>query len=183
MILPIYLYGLSTLRQKSEDVPQDYPELKQLIDNMFETMLKAEGVGLAAPQIGININLFIIDTTSIDDKDEPDLKQFRRICINPKFTINSDEKRSSEEGCLSVPGIHENVQRYTNIKVEYFNENFEPITEILTLTKAKVFQHEYDHLQGIIYTDKINILRKKMISNRLNAITKGKSKQNYKVKK
>jgi peptide deformylase len=182
MILPIFLYGQAVLRRKSEDVPQDYIGLNLLIDNMFETMHKAEGVGLAAPQVGVNINLFVIDTASFDDKDEPDLKNFKRVFINPKFSANTDEKISSEEGCLSVPGIHENVQRFTDITVEYLNENFEPITEILTRTKAKVFQHEFDHLQGIIYTDKINVLRKKMISNRLNSITKGKSKQSYKVK-
>jgi len=182
MILPIYLYGQSTLRKKSEDLPNNYPNIKELINNMLETMIKAEGVGLAAPQVGLNLNLFVIDATSIDDKEEPDLKNFKRVCINPKFTANSEQKKTAEEGCLSVPSIHENVARYIDITVEYYNENFEPIKEQLTFTKAKIFQHEMDHLEGIIFTDKINPLRKRMISNRLVSITKGKQKTSYKTK-
>ncbi|MDR2836867.1 MAG: peptide deformylase [Bacteroidales bacterium] len=182
MILPIYLYGNSTLRKKSENITKDYPGLQELIINMFETMYKAEGVGLAAPQIGKNINVIVIDGSCIKNEDEPELENFKRIFINPKFTINSENKRNSEEGCLSIPDIHENVLRYTDITVEYFNEDFEQITERLTLTQAKIFQHEYDHLQGIVFTDKINPLRKQMLNFRLNSISKGKSKTNYKTK-
>src|SRR5574344_147223 len=140
MTLQIYLYGNPILRKKSEDIDNTYPNLKELIDNMYETMQKAEGVGLAAPQIGLNINLFVVDTTMFDDDSEPELKTFKKVFINPKFTCNSDNKCTAEEGCLSVPDIHENVSRYTDIKVTYLNENFEEITEDLTGYRARVFQ-------------------------------------------
>lgn len=183
MILPIYLYGNPVLRKKSEDITKDYPNIKQLIADMFETMINADGVGLAAPQIGKNINLIVIDTKLLaNNNDKEDLKNFRKVFINPKFIKNLDNQKNAEEGCLSVPDIHENVSRYTDIEVTYFNENFEEIIENLEGYTARIFQHEFDHLQGVIYTDKINILRKKMINNRLNSIAKGKVKTNYKSK-
>ncbi len=181
MILPIYLYGHPVLRKKSVDVEPEYPELKELIANMFETMYKAEGIGLAAPQIGRNINLFIIDASPLA-KDDPELKDFKRIFINPKVTFNTDDKISVEEGCLSIPDIHETVNRPSDLTIDYLNENFEPVSERLTGYKAIVLQHEYDHINGIVFVDKISPLRRRMLQNRLNSISKGKVSTSYRVK-
>ena len=185
MILPVYLYGHQALRQKSEDITKDYPDMEQLIADMFETMYKAEGVGLAAPQIGKNINVFVIDAAALVEKNKEDkenLGNFKKIFINPKITFNSEKKVCIEEGCLSVPSVHEKVDRYTDITVEYLNENFEPVVENFTNTKARIIQHEYDHLQGIVFVDKISPIRKRFIKNSLNTIIKGKSKTSYKTK-
>ncbi|MGI6410924.1 MAG: peptide deformylase [Bacteroidales bacterium] len=181
MILPIYLYGHPVLRKKSVDISQDYPDLKQLIENMFETMYKAEGIGLAAPQIGENINLVVVDARVLA-KDRPELQDFIRVFINPKITCNSEQKVTVEEGCLSIPSIYENVNRYESLNVEYFNENFEKVTEVLEGHKAIVIQHEFDHLQGIVFTDRISPIRRKMLQKRLNNIAKGKVGVSYKVK-
>lgn len=181
MILPIYLYGHPVLRKKSVDIEPDYPGLKELIANMFETMYKAEGVGLAAPQIGLNINLFVIDASPLA-KDEPELKDFKRVFINPEVTFNTTEKITIEEGCLSIPDIHENVSRPSDLTITYFNENFEQVTERLTGYKAIVMQHEYDHINGIMFVDKISPLRRRMLQNRLNSISKGKVSTSYRVK-
>lgn len=181
MILPIYLYGHPVLRKKSLDIDKNYPELKQLIENMFETMYNAEGIGLAAPQIGKNINLVVIDARVLA-KDNPELSDFIRVFINPKITYNCDKKIAVEEGCLSIPSIHENVDRCSSLNIEYFNEKFEHVSEVLDEYKAIVVQHEFDHLQGVLFTDKISPLRRKMLQNRLNNISKGKVGTSYKVK-
>ncbi|MCK9254211.1 MAG: peptide deformylase [Bacteroidales bacterium] len=181
MILPIYLYGHPVLRKKSLDIDENYPDLKQLVEDMFETMYKADGVGLAAPQIGKNINLVVVDARVLA-KDNPELSDFIRIFINPKITYNCDKKIAVEEGCLSIPSIHENVDRCSSLNLEYFNENFEKVNEVLEGYKAIVVQHEFDHLQGILFTDKISPLRRKMLQNRLNNISKGKVGVSYKVK-
>lgn len=181
MILPIYLYGHPVLRKKSVDIDQDYPDLKKLIDDMFETMYKADGIGLAAPQIGKNINLVIIDASPLA-KDSPELKDFKKVFINPKIEFNTENKIAIEEGCLSVPDIHETVNRPSDLTVSYLNENFEPVTERLTEYKAIVIQHEFDHLNGIMFVDKISPLRRRMLQNRLNAIAKGKVNTSYKIK-
>ncbi len=138
MILPIYLYGHPVLRKKSEDITKDYPELQQLVADMFETMYKSDGVGLAAPQIGKNINIIVIDAGPMASEDNDELKDFKRVFINPKVTYNSEEKICTEEGCLSIPNIHEKVDRYVDLTIEYYNENFEKITERLTGTKANI---------------------------------------------
>jgi len=186
MILPVYLYGHTALRQKSEDITKDYPDIEQLISDMFETMYKAEGVGLAAPQIGKNINIFVVDSAILveekNKEDKENLKNFKKTFINPKITFNSDKKLHVEEGCLSVPSIHEKVLRYADITVEYLNENFETVVENFKNTKARIIQHEYDHLQGTIFVDKISPIRKRFIKNNLNTIIKGKSKTSYKTK-
>lgn len=181
MILPIYLYGHPVLRKKSVNIGPDYPELAQLINDMFETMYKAEGIGLAAPQIGKNINLVIIDATPLA-KDDPELSDFKRVFINPKLTVNTENKIAVEEGCLSIPGIHENVNRPSDLTLEYLNEKFEPVTERLTEYKAIVIQHELDHLQGIMFTDKISPLRRRMLQNRLNSLSKGNVSVSYRIK-
>lgn len=181
MILPIYLYGNPILRKKSEDIDKDYPEIQTLINNMFETMYHSEGVGLAAPQIGLNINLLVIDASPFA-KDDPASKDFKRVMINPKVTFNGTQKLVFEEGCLSVPNIHEEVSRYYDITVTYLNEKFEEVTENVTGYRAVVVQHEYDHLQGIVFCDKINPIRKRFLKNRLTDITKGKVRTSYRVK-
>ena len=181
MILPILLYGNPILRKKSEDIDKDYPEIKQLIENMFETMYHSKGVGLAAPQIGLNINLIVIDASPFAE-DDPTCKDFKRVMINPEVTFEGNKKIVFEEGCLSVPDIHENVTRYNDITVTYLNENFEKVTEKLSGDKAVVVQHEFDHLQGIVFCDKINPIRKRFLKGRLNDISRGKVKTSYRVK-
>lgn len=181
MILPVYLYGHPVLRKKSVDIDKNYPELDTLISDMFETMYRADGVGLAAAQIGKNINLYIVDASPLA-KDEPELKDFKRVFINPKITFNTEETIAIEEGCLSVPDIHESVKRSSDLTIEYFNEKFEKLTENFTGYRAIVIQHEYDHLQGIMFVDKISPLRRRMLQNRLNNISRGKVSTSYKVK-
>ncbi len=182
MILPIYTYGNPILRKKSIDIDKNYPNLSQLIENMFETMYKADGVGLAAPQIGLNIKLITIDATPLA-KDEPDLIDFKKVLINPKITFNTESTIAIEEGCLSVPGINESVNRISDLTIEYLDENFEKKTEHFVGYKAIVVQHEYDHLQGILFVDKISPIRKRFIKTKLNNITKGKVQTSYRCKK
>ena len=181
MILPVYLYGHPVLRKKSSDIDENYPDLDKLISDMFETMYRADGIGLAAPQIGININLYIVDASPLA-KDEPELKDFKKVFINPKIIFNTEAKISIEEGCLSIPDIHESVNRCSDLTIEYFNEKFERVTENLSGYRAIVVQHEYDHLHGILFVDKISPLRRKMLKNRLNSISRGKVSTAYKVK-
>ncbi|MBR5984069.1 MAG: peptide deformylase [Bacteroidales bacterium] len=181
MILPILLYGNPILRKKSEDIDKDYPEIKQLIENMFETMYHSRGVGLAAPQIGLNINLLVIDASPFAD-DDPICKDFKRVMINPEVTFEGTKKIVFEEGCLSVPDIHEEVSRYNDISVTYLNENFEEVSEKLSGNRAVIVQHEFDHLQGIVFCDKINPIRKRFLKGRLNDISRGKVKTSYRVK-
>lgn len=182
MILPVYLYGNPVLRRKSDDVTRDYPGLKQLISDMFETMYNADGVGLAAPQIGKNLNIIVIDAAAMADDDDIELKTFKRVFINPKITFNSEDTISTEEGCLSIPHIHEKVERYTDLTIEYFNENFDKVEEHLTDKRAKIIQHEYDHLDGIMFIDKISPIRKRLIKSKLNSISKGKVATSYRTK-
>ena len=181
MILPIYLYGNPILRKISVDITPDYPELDKLISDMFETMYKADGIGLAAPQIGLNINLFVIDATALA-KDNPELADFKRVFINPKVVFNTSNTIAVEEGCLSVPSIHENVNRPSDLTIEYLNEKFEPITEQLVDYKAIVIQHEYDHLKGIFFVDKISPIKRKLIQKKLISIAKGRVSTSYRVK-
>jgi peptide deformylase len=181
MILPIYLYGSSVLRKKSVDIDKNYPELQEIIDSMFETMYKADGVGLAAPQIGKNINLIIIDASPLA-KDEPELKDFKRVFLNLKILYNTEETTSIEEGCLSIPGINESVNRINDLTIEYYNENFEKVTENLTGYRAIIIQHEFDHLNGILFVDKISAIRKHFIKTKLANIVKRKVPTSYKVK-
>ncbi|MDD2634845.1 MAG: peptide deformylase [Bacteroidales bacterium] len=181
MILPIYLYGNPVLRKKSKDIDKTYPNLNELIDNMFETMYKSDGIGLAAPQIGLNINLITIDARVLA-KDEPEMKDFLRVFINPKITFNTEDTIGIEEGCLSLPGINENVDRIENLTTEYYDRDFNKITENLIGYPAIVVQHEYDHLNGIVFVDRISTIRKRFVKNKLNNIAKGKVATSYKVK-
>ncbi len=182
MILPIYLYGQPVLRKVAEDITPEYPELKELIENMFETMYKAEGIGLAAPQIGLAIRLVVIDLDVLSE-DFPEYKEFRRVYINAHILETSDETGSMEEGCLSLPGIHEKVTRPLRIHVRYMDENFVEHEEWVEGYLARVMQHEFDHLEGKVFSDRISPLRRQMNKNRLNNLAKGKVECSYKTKR
>lgn len=181
MILPIYTYGQPVLRKVTEDIAADYPNLKELIANMFETMDHAEGVGLAAPQIGLPIRVVVVNLDVLSD-DLPEYKGFRKVYINAHILEVSGEEESMEEGCLSLPGIHEAVKRGNKIHVQYMDENFEEHDEVVEGYLARVMQHEFDHLEGKMFIDHISPLRKQMIKGKLNALLKGKAHCNYKVK-
>ena len=181
MILPVYVYGQPVLRKVAEDITPDYPELKQLIQNMFETMDRADGVGLAAPQIGLSIRVVVIDLTALAD-DYPEFKEFRKAFINPHILDADGEVVSMEEGCLSIPGVHESVKRFDRIHVKYMDENFVEHDEVVEGYLARVMQHEFDHLEGKMFIDHISPLRKQMIKSKLNAMLKGNARCHYKVK-
>lgn len=188
MILPIYGYGEAVLRKIGEDISPEYPNLKETISNMYDTMYHACGVGLAAPQVGLAIRLFIVDTTPFADSDEvskeeaEQLKDFKRTFINAKIIKEEGEIWGFNEGCLSIPDVREDVFRHEKITVEYVDENFEKKTEIFDGLVARVIQHEYDHIEGILFTDHLSALRKKMIGKKLQNIMEGKARPDYKMK-
>ncbi|MDR0546398.1 MAG: peptide deformylase [Dysgonamonadaceae bacterium] len=181
MILPIYLYGQPVLRQVTKDIPLDYPNLKPLIENMFETMYKADGVGLAAPQIGLQDRILVIDLEALT-KDHPELAGFKRVFINAHIIERDGGEILMEEGCLSIPDIHEKVPRANRIRIQYMDENFQPHDEVFEGYKARVIQHEYDHLEGIMFVDHIAGIRKQMIRSKLNRIMEKRVNCSYKVK-
>ncbi len=181
MILPIYLYGQQVLRKEAEDISADYPALKELIDNMFQTMYHSDGVGLAAPQIGKAIRLFVIDASPMQEA-YPDINCDKRVFINAEIIESGEETEILEEGCLSLPNIHEKVERPLSITIRYCDENFVEHTETLNGFFARIVQHEYDHLEGHVFTDHVSPLRRSMISGKLNNIAKGKARCSYKTK-
>lgn len=181
MILPVYLYGQPVLRKVAEDITPDYPELKTLITNMFETMRRADGVGLAAPQIGLPIRVVVIDLDVLSDE-FPEFAGFRKAYINPHIVETEGDVIAMEEGCLSLPGIHETVKRANRIRVKYMDEDFVEYNEVVEGYLARVMQHEFDHLDGKMFIDHLTPLRKQMIKGKLNAMLKGKANCSYKVK-
>ena len=181
MILPIYIYGQPVLRKVAEDIPLDYPNLKELIANMFETMDRADGVGLAAPQVGLPIRVVTIDLDVLSE-DMPEYKGFRKAYINAHILETSDDQVSMDEGCLSLPGIHETVKRANKIRVKYLDENLEAHEEEVEGYLARVMQHEFDHLEGKMFIDHLSALRKQMVKGKLNAMLKGKAHCSYKTK-
>lgn len=181
MILPIYLYGQPALRETAKDITPDYPELKELIANMFETMAESDGVGLAAPQVGLPIRVVVIDLDVLSE-DMPEYKGFRKAYINPHIIEKEGDSCSMEEGCLSLPGIHEPVRRAKVIRVQYMDENFEKHDECVQGYLARVMQHEFDHLDGKMFIDHLSPLRKQMIKRKLMNIVEGKISCSYKVK-
>lgn len=181
MILPIYLYGQPVLRQEAKLVPQDYPDLKQLVANMFETMYHADGVGLAGPQVGLSLQVLVIDASVISD-DYPECKDFKRVMVNPVFLEKSEETVSMEEGCLSLPGIHEKVARSTRIVVKYFDADWQEHTEELQGFAARVVQHECEHLTGHVFIDNISAIRRQLNKGKLNSIIKGTARCSYRAK-
>ena len=181
MILPVYVYGQPVLRKVAEDITPDYPILKELIQNMFETMDHADGVGLAAPQIGLPIRVVVVDLDVLSE-DYPEYKGFRKAYINAHILEVSGEEVSMEEGCLSLPGIHESVKRGNKIRVKYLDEDLVEHDEIVEGYLARVMQHEFDHLDGKMFIDHLSPLRRQMIKGKLNAMLKGKAHCTYKVK-
>ena len=181
MILPIYIYGQPVLRKVTKDISKDYPNLKTLLDNMFETMYNADGVGLAAPQIGLEDRILIIDLSPYAD-DDPSFKDFKKVFINAHIIERDGEEADVEEGCLSIPKIHEKVPRSNRVRIQYFDEDFHPHDEIFEGFKARVIQHEYDHLEGVMFVDRISGIRKQMIRSKLNKMLKGSVNCAYKVK-
>ena len=181
MILPIYTYGQPVLRKEAAPIENDYPEVSELIDNMFETMYQAEGVGLAAPQIGVSVRLFVIDADVMKD-DYAECKGFKRVMINPEILEKSDETTVLEEGCLSFPGIHEKVERAISIRVKYQDEHFKTHEEVINDFAARIVQHEYEHLEGHVFIDTISAIRKQLNKGKLNNIIKGNVSCRYRTK-
>ncbi|HHX31595.1 MAG TPA: peptide deformylase [Bacteroidales bacterium] len=183
MILPIYIYGHPVLRKVTRDIdPNSYPNLKELIDNMFETMYQAEGVGLAAPQIGLEDRVFVVDLSPLADEEHPEFKDMKKVFINAHITERGGDMVVSEEGCLSIPGVHEKVTREDEIRIKYLDENLQAQDQIYKGYLARVIQHEYDHLDGILFTDKISLLRKRMNKSKLTNMEKGKVACDYRIK-
>lgn len=188
MIYPIIAYGDPVLRKKTKELTPDYPKLKTLLEDMFETMYAAHGIGLAAPQIGLPIRLFIVDATPFEDDDELSEKErafvstFKRVFINAKIIEEAGNEWAFNEGCLSIPEVREDVFRQDTITIEYLDENFNRHKETINGIAARIIQHEYDHIEGILFTDKLSPLKKRLIKGRLNSISKGKVNVDYKMR-
>ena len=188
MILPIVAYGDPVLKKKGKDISKDYPKLDELLVNMYETMYNAFGVGLAAPQIGLSIRLFLVDTSPFAEdpdftpEEQEDLKNFKRTFINPEIVVEDGDEWAFNEGCLSIPDVREDVFRKPKITISYVDENFEEQTESFDGLIARVIQHEYDHIDGILFTDKLSTLKKRLIKGKLSNISKGKINIDYKMR-
>jgi peptide deformylase len=180
MIYPIVVYGHTVLRKVAEEIEKDYPGLDQLIPDLFETMYYSEGLGLAAPQIGKSIRIFVIDGTPIAD-DEPSLADFKKVFINAHIIEKTGDLMPMNEGCLSIPNLREEVVREARIRITYHDENWEYYDEVYDGFKARVIQHEYDHLDGIMFTDKVSPLRRRLLKSKLTAISKGRFEAEYKT--
>lgn len=181
MKLPIISYGDPILKRKGEAIEKDYPDLQQLIADMFETMYAAHGVGLAAPQIGRSIRLFVIDASPYEE-DEPGLEDFKKVFINAEILEEDGEKWLFSEGCLSIPDVREDVSRCPNIRIRYADENWVEHEDEFSGLAARIIQHEYDHIQGKLFTDKLSPLRKAMIKSKLDSISRGQVDVDYKMK-
>lgn len=181
MILPIYLYGQAALRKETDDVQQGEMDIKQLIADMQETLTLAEGCGLAAPQVGLSKRLFIVDGSELGE-DYPDCKDFKQVFINPEIIEESEETSTYSEGCLSLPGISENVIRPKTITIRYQDADFNWHEDTYTDFKARIVLHEYDHLEGHVFTDRISPIRKSFVRGKLANIAKGKSVPRYRYK-
>lgn len=179
MILPVYAYGQPVLRQKAAEIDKDYPNLQGLIADMFETMYASNGIGLAAPQIGLGIRLFITDGSEIEDI-KP--KGFKQVFINPQMIEEFDEKWDYEEGCLSIPQVRADVNRHSKLVLRYFDENWQEHTQEFEGMAARIIQHEFDHIEGILFTDRIHPLKRTMLKSRLNGISQGRVNVSYKMK-
>lgn len=188
MILPIVAYGDPILKKRASEISKDTPKLEETISNMYESMYGAHGVGLAAPQVGLSIRLFLVDTSPFADDDEysveeqEKLKRFKRTFINAKIIEETGEEWAFNEGCLSIPNVREEVLRQPVIKVEYHDENFKNHTETFDGLIARVIQHEYDHIEGILFTDKVSSLKKRLLKGKLVNISKGKTNVDYRMR-
>lgn len=188
MILPIVAYGDPVLKKKAINIDKDYPKLNELIDNMYETMYGAFGVGLAAPQIGLAIRMFLVDASpfaedeSLSEEEQEQLKNFKKTFINAQILEEEGEEWAFNEGCLSIPDVREDVFRKPKIKIQYQDENFETHVEEFDGLIARVIQHEYDHIEGVLFTDKLSSFKKRLLKGRLTNISKGKIKIDYKMR-
>ncbi|MBV20485.1 MAG: peptide deformylase [Cytophagia bacterium] len=180
MIYPIILYGDTVLRDKCAEIERGDIDIKSLVDDMFETMSSADGIGLAAPQIGISKKIFVVDGSSLEDEE---MSSFKKVFINPVLNNESGELWEFEEGCLSIPNVRGGVNRKSSIELTFFDENWNKITEVFKGMQARVIQHEYDHIQGKLFIDYLSPLKKKLIKNKLTEISKGNCEVSYKVKK
>lgn len=188
MVLPIVAYGDPVLRRETEELTKDFPKLDELIENMFDTMYGARGIGLAAPQIGMAVRLFIVDATIFEDDDELTEEEraftstFKKVFINPRITHEIGDEWAFNEGCLSIPDVREDVFRQPEITIEYQDENFEKHTDTYKGIVARIVQHEYDHIEGILFTDKLSPLKKRLIKGKLANISKGKIDVDYRMR-
>jgi len=180
MIYPIVVYGNPILKKVAEDITEEYPGLEKLAEDMFETMHHAEGLGLAAPQIGKSIRVFVIDGNPVAE-DEPEMADFKKVFINARIIERSGEQVPMNEGCLSIPNLREEVKRESHIKIRYYDEKWEFHDEEYDGFKARVIQHEYDHLDGILFPERLNPLRRRLLKGKLNDISKGKFEVDYKT--
>ena len=187
MILPIISYGSSVLKKTAKEITSDYPNLSELIANMWETMYAANGVGLAAPQIGLSIRVFVIDASPFVDEENMSVKEiktlntFKKVFINPKIISEEGNLWDFNEGCLSIPDVREDISRKEKISINFFDENFEPQKLKLNGLAARVVQHEFDHIEGVLFTDHLSSLKKRLIKNRLSLISKGDISVDYKM--
>lgn len=188
MILPIVAYGDPVLKQKAKRIPAEYPDLEVLVDNMFETMYGASGVGLAAPQIGKSLRIFVIDTApfssdeDIEDEERKELENFKKAFINAEIIEEKGDEWPFGEGCLSIPGINEDVFRQPDITIQYEDLDRKEHTETYTGLIARVIQHEYDHIEGVLFTDKLSSLKKRILKGKLKGISKGKVDADYRMR-
>jgi len=180
MIYPVVVYGHPVLRKVSTEIEKDHPELESFIDDMFETMYASDGIGLAAPQVGKSIRLFVIDASPLEE-DEPELKDFKKVFINPKIFDKTGEHSAFNEGCLSIPNIREEVVREPRIRIQYYDQDFNFYDEEYDGTISRIIQHEYDHLEGILFTDLVAPIRKRLLRSKLQAISRGKFEASYKT--
>ena len=188
MILPIIAYGDPVLRKLGKSIDKDYPALESLLENMFETMYGAKGIGLAAPQIGLPIRIFIVDATPFKDDEELELEErnflstFKQVFINAQIIDETGDEWVFNEGCLSIPDVREDVFRNETVKIEYLDEKFEKHTKEFSGIAARIIQHEYDHIQGILFTDKLSSLKKRLIKGKLANISRGKVRIDYRMR-
>ena len=188
MILPIIAYGDPVLRKLGKSIDKEYPALESLLENMFETMYGAKGIGLAAPQIGLPIRIFIVDATPFKDDEELELEErnflstFKQVFINPQIIDETGDEWVFNEGCLSIPDVREDIFRNETIKIEYLDEKFEKHTKEFSGIAARIIQHEYDHIQGILFTDKLSSLKKRLIKGKLANISRGKIRIDYRMR-
>jgi peptide deformylase len=181
MILPVFLYGSPVLRKVATDIPENYPDLDELIESLFETMYQSEGIGLAAPQVGKSLRIFVIDASPLEE-DDPSLKDFKKVFINPQIISYEGDLISYNEGCLSIPEIREDVERESTVLIRYCDRDFIYREEYFTGIAARIIQHEYDHLEGRLFTDLISPLKKRLLKRKLTSISKGKVDVKYRVK-
>ena len=188
MILPIVAYGDPVLKKRATEISNDYPNLKETIENMYESMYGAYGVGLAAPQVGLSVRIFLVDTAPFSDdetysvQEQAELKAFKRTFINAKILEETGEEWGFNEGCLSIPNVREDVVRKPKIKIEYQDEDFETHIEEFEGLIARVIQHEYDHIEGVLFTDKVSSLKKRLLKGKLTNISKGKTSVDYRMR-